>query len=78
MARHRIDLISLLAGIAFTAAAVVLVLTAVTDVTLDARLALPIGLVALGVLGLVGSLLAQRGAGREHDPVSTEGPATSL
>jgi hypothetical protein len=67
VARHRIDLISLLAGIAFTAAAVVLILTAITDITLDPKLALPIGLVALGVLGLIGSLIAQRGAGREPE-----------
>lgn len=74
MRRHPVDLISLLAGIAFSAAAVVLVLTAVTDLTLDPKLALPIGLVALGVLGLVSALVAQRSAAREAaEPLMPDG-----
>jgi hypothetical protein len=62
--RHPLDFLSLVAGLLFTGFAVAYLVGAYTDVRLDPRLVLPLALVALGIAGLGGSLLAQRRSDR--------------
>jgi cytochrome c oxidase subunit IV len=58
--KHPIDLFSLISGLLFTGFAVAYIVGAYTDVRLDARLALPLVLVGLGLAGLAGAMVAQR------------------
>ena len=60
MRQHRIDLFSLLAGLLFVALSVAYVIGAYTTVHVNARIALPLLLVWLGVAGLLGAVVAQR------------------
>ena len=57
MRKHPIDLFSLISGLLFTALAVAYIVGAYTDVRLDARLALPLVLVGLGLAGLAGAMV---------------------
>jgi cytochrome c oxidase subunit IV len=58
--KHPIDLFSLISGVLFTGFAIAYIVGAYTDVRLDARLALPLVLVGLGLAGLAGAMVAQR------------------
>ena len=60
MRRHPIDLLSLVAGLLFTALAVGYIVGNYSDVEINPRIVLPVTLVALGIAGLAGSVLAQR------------------
>lgn len=78
MRKHPIDLFSLISGLLFTGLAVAYIVGAYTDIRLDARLALPLALVGLGLAGLAGAMVAQRRADRrltvdegEADPSGT-------
>jgi cytochrome c oxidase subunit IV len=62
--KHPIDLFSLISGLLFTGFALAYIVGAYTDVRLDARLALPLALVGLGLAGLGGAMVAQRRADR--------------
>jgi cytochrome c oxidase subunit IV len=62
--KHPIDLFSLISGLLFTGLAVAYIVGAYTDIRLDARLALPLALVGLGLAGLAGAMVAQRRADR--------------
>lgn len=64
MARHPFDLVAFAFGLVFTGLAAAYIVGAYTDVRLDPRLAVPIALVGLGVIGLTASVLAQRRAPR--------------
>ncbi len=64
MRKHPIDLFSLISGLLFTGLAVAYIVGAYTDIRLDARLALPLALVGLGLAGLAGAMVAQRRADR--------------
>lgn len=64
MRSHPIDLVSLVAGLLFTALAAGYIASSYYDVSLDPRLVLPLVLVVLGVAGLAGSVLAQRRSDR--------------
>lgn len=64
MRKHPIDLFSLISGLLFTGFAVAYIVGAYTDVRLDARLALPLALVGLGLAGLAGAMVAQRRSDR--------------
>lgn len=68
MRRHPFDLLSCIAGLLFTGLAAAYVVGAYTDIRLEARYAFPIALVALGLAGLAGSLLAQRRSDRALKP----------
>ena len=72
MRKHPIDLFSLISGLLFTAFAIAYIVGAYTDVRLDARLALPLALVGLGLAGLAGAMVAQRRSDRRLAD-STEG-----
>jgi cytochrome c oxidase subunit IV len=58
--KHPIDLFSLISGLLFVGFAAAYIIGAYTDLRLDARLALPLALVGLGLAGLAGALVAQR------------------
>lgn len=64
MRKHPIDLFSLISGLLFTGFAVAYIVGAYTDLRLDARLALPLALVGLGLAGLAGAMVAQRRSDR--------------
>lgn len=74
MRKHPIDLFSLISGLLFTGFAVAYIVGAYTDVRLDARLALPLALVGLGLAGLAGAMVAQRRSDRRlaEGPEGTE------
>jgi hypothetical protein len=57
---HPIDLLSLIAGLLFTGLAAAYIVGAYTDIRVGPQYVFPIALVALGLAGLAGSLLAQR------------------
>ena len=69
MRRHRIDLFSLLAGLLFVAFAVAYVIGAYTTVHVNARIALPLLLVWLGIAGLLGAVFAQRRSDQQLRPI---------
>jgi hypothetical protein len=62
--KHPIDPFSLISGLLFTGFALAYIVGAYTDLRLDARLALPLALVGLGLAGLAGAMVAQRRADR--------------
>lgn len=64
MRSHPIDLVSLVAGLLFTALAAGYIASGYYDVDLNPRLVFPLVLVVLGVAGLAGSVLAQRRSDR--------------
>jgi hypothetical protein len=76
--KHSLDLFSLISGLLFTGLALAYIIGAYTDVRLDARLALPLALVGLGLAGLAGAMVAQRRSDRRlddgpHGPDAAEG-----
>ncbi len=66
MRKHPIDLLSLVAGVLFIALATGYIVGNYTDVEVNPRLVLPVTLVALGVAGLAGSVLAQRRSDKQQ------------
>ena len=60
MRRHPLDVFSLLSGLLILGFALAFLVGALTDFLLDARLAVPLVPVGLGVAGLAGALAAQR------------------
>ena len=60
MRSHPIDLLSLIAGVLFTGLAAAYIVGAYTELRLEPQYVFPIALVALGLAGLAGSLIAQR------------------
>ena len=72
MRKHPIDLLSLVAGLLFTALAVGYIASNYYDVEINPRLVLPVTLVALGVAGLAGSVLAQRRSDRDVEATRPE------
>ncbi|MEI6620414.1 MAG: hypothetical protein WCP28_00715 [Actinomycetes bacterium] len=79
MQRHELSVTSLIAGLVFVALAATYMVGAYTDLRLDPRLWFPLTLVALGLAGLVGSLVASRRNARKvaaarEQTLSGEGP----
>ncbi|TAK71305.1 MAG: hypothetical protein EPO13_00265 [Actinomycetota bacterium] len=66
MKRHDLDVFSLMAGLLFVVLGGGYALAAATETHLDPRFVLPAALVALGVGGLVGSVV---GARRRRDSI---------
>lgn len=58
MRRHDLDWVSLIGGIVFTGIALLYLVVAVTDATVDARLVWPLVLVALGAAGIATAVSA--------------------
>lgn len=67
MRKHPLDFASLVFGLVIIAIAATVVVDRTTDVHVDLRLAVPIGFVTLGVLGLLGSVVGQRRSTRLAD-----------
>jgi putative Mn2+ efflux pump MntP len=68
--RHDMDLVSLIAGVLFGIIALVHLVGAATDESVDPRWIAPVLLVGLGVAGLAGAL---RGARREQPEQPSDG-----
>ena len=60
MRRHELDWVSLIAGIVFTGIAVLYLVVAGTDLSVDARIVWPVVLVALGLAGVATAVRATR------------------
>jgi hypothetical protein len=60
MARHELDLLSLLSGLFFTLVAFGFLLDAATDVRVEAEWVVPLVLISVGVVGLAASFAAAR------------------
>jgi hypothetical protein len=75
--RHQLDLFSLIAGLAFVAIAVLYLLDAAGQLSVNGRLVIPLLLVALGVAGLAGAVYRMARGQRETPPEQREpDPAT--
>lgn len=64
MRKHPTDFVSLIFGLIIFGTAISVLIYRYTDVDLDLRFAVPLAFVTLGVLGLVGSVVAQRRSNR--------------
>lgn len=64
MRKHPTDFVSLIFGLIIIGTAIAVLVYRYTDVDLDLRFAVPIAFVSVGVLGLVGSVVAQRRSSR--------------
>ncbi|MER6298112.1 hypothetical protein ABT247_00890 [Kitasatospora sp. NPDC001539] len=58
MRKHRLDLFSLIAGALFTAIAVLYLVAALDDRTVNGRIVVPVAFIVLGVGGLAGAVAA--------------------
>lgn len=70
MRRHELDWVSLIAGIVFTGIAVLYLVVAGTDLSIDARIVWPVVLVALGLAGVATAVRATQR--EEHAFASVE------
>ena len=66
MRKHPADFVSLIFGLIIIGTAISVLVYRYTDVDLDLRYAVPIAFVSLGVLGLVGSVVAQSRSNRRQ------------
>ncbi|HBJ73154.1 MAG TPA: hypothetical protein DDY88_05500 [Actinobacteria bacterium] len=66
MRKHPADFVSLIFGLIIIGTAISVLVYRYTDVDLDLRYAVPITFVSLGVLGLVGSVVAQSRSNRRQ------------
>ncbi|MEU3572653.1 hypothetical protein AB0E96_30155 [Kitasatospora sp. NPDC036755] len=64
MRKHRIDLFSLIAGALFTVIAVVYLVAAVNDQSVNGRIVIPVTFLVLGAGGLAGAVAAVARRGR--------------
>ncbi|MDP2012617.1 MAG: hypothetical protein Q8L05_00135 [Actinomycetota bacterium] len=64
MRKHPTDFVSLIFGLITIGTAISVLIYRYTDVDLDLRFAIPLAFVTLGVLGLLGSVVAQRRSNR--------------
>ncbi|MFD7902849.1 hypothetical protein ACFV4F_36300 [Kitasatospora sp. NPDC059722] len=67
MRKHRIDLFSLIAGALFTVIAVVYLVAAVNDQSVNGRIVIPVTFIVLGAGGLAGAVAAVARRGRSDD-----------
>ncbi|MFF7989954.1 hypothetical protein ACFZDG_09220 [Kitasatospora xanthocidica] len=64
MRKHRLDLFSLIAGGLFTVLAVLYLVAALNDQTVNGRIVIPVTFIVLGVGGLAGAVVAVARRGR--------------
>ena len=76
MKRHQLDLFSLIAGLAFVAIAVLYLLDAAGQLSVNGRLVIPLLLVALGVAGLAGAIY-RMARGQREAPLEQPAPASA-
>jgi hypothetical protein len=62
--KHRLDLFSLIAGALFTVLAVLYLVAAVNDQSVNGRIVIPVTFIVLGVGGLAGAVAAVARRGR--------------
>jgi hypothetical protein len=62
--KHPFDLLSFIAGLLFVGLAIAYTVGAYTDIRLEPQYVFPLVLVALGLAGLAGSILAQQRSDR--------------
>jgi uncharacterized membrane protein HdeD (DUF308 family) len=73
MTKHPTDLLALLFGLAFTIAGVIVVVTQATDVDVSPQWGAAVGLIVLGVVALVATVVrAAPGAGAPVRPEDRE------
>jgi uncharacterized integral membrane protein len=75
--RHDLDWISLIGGIVFTAIALLYLVVAVTDVSVDQRLVWPLVLVALGAAGIATAVSANMREEKRFAEVSSSDDETA-
>ncbi|MEU9042107.1 MULTISPECIES: hypothetical protein [unclassified Kitasatospora] len=64
MRKHRLDLFSLIAGALFTVLAVLYLVAALNDQSVNGRIVIPVTFIVLGVGGLAGAVAAVARRGR--------------
>jgi len=64
--RHDLDWVSLIAGVVFTAIALLYLVMGLTDLTFDGRFVWPLVLVALGAAGVATAVRANVRAEQQH------------
>ncbi|WP_030059204.1 MULTISPECIES: hypothetical protein [Streptomyces] len=64
MRKHRLDLFSLIAGALFTVLALVYLVAALDDRSVNGRIVIPVTFIVLGVGGLAGAVAAVARRGR--------------
>ncbi|MEU1419352.1 MULTISPECIES: hypothetical protein [unclassified Kitasatospora] len=64
MRKHQLDLFSLIAGGLFTVIAVLYLVAAINDVSVNGRIVIPVTFIVLGVGGLAGAVAAAVRRGR--------------
>ncbi|KJS57468.1 hypothetical protein [Streptomyces rubellomurinus] len=64
MRKHRLDVFSLIAGALFTVIAVVYLVAAVNDQSVNGRVVIPTAFIVLGTGGLIGAVVAVARRGR--------------
>ncbi|WP_328956475.1 hypothetical protein [Kitasatospora purpeofusca] len=68
MRKHQLDLFSLIAGGLFTVIAVLYLVAAVNDVSVNGRIVIPVTFIVLGLGGLAGAVAAAVRRSRPEDP----------
>ncbi|MFF2656913.1 hypothetical protein ACFVUH_06060 [Kitasatospora sp. NPDC058032] len=68
MRKHQLDLFSLIAGGLFTAIAVLYLVAAVNDVSVNGRIIIPVTFIVLGLGGLAGAVAAAVRRSRPEEP----------
>ncbi|AXI77971.1 hypothetical protein [Peterkaempfera bronchialis] len=73
MKRHEVDIFSLIAGLTFTAIAVVYLIASLNDRSVNGHIVIPVALIALGTAGLAGAVA--RMARRNRQAAAAEAAA---
>ncbi|MFF7587056.1 hypothetical protein [Kitasatospora purpeofusca] len=68
MRKHQLDLFSLIAGGLFTVIAVLYLVAAVNDVSVNGRIVIPVTFIVLGLGGLAGAVAAAVRRSRPEEP----------
>ncbi|MFI6845422.1 hypothetical protein OG535_15980 [Kitasatospora sp. NBC_00085] len=68
MRKHQLDLFSLIAGGLFTVIAVLYLVAAVNDISVNGRIVIPVTFIVLGLGGLIGAVAAAARRGRTDAP----------
>ncbi|MFF2043251.1 hypothetical protein ACFVVX_22805 [Kitasatospora sp. NPDC058170] len=68
MRKHQLDLFSLIAGALFTVIAVLYLVAALNDLSVNGRIVIPVTFVVLGLGGLAGAVAAVARRGRTDVP----------
>ncbi|MFJ9693574.1 hypothetical protein [Kitasatospora sp. NPDC101183] len=67
MRKHQLDLFSLIAGALFTVIALVYLVAALNDQSVNGRVVIPVAFIVLGAGGLAGAVVAVSRRNRDRD-----------